>query len=495
MSGTRISDFIKLTPRQLEAKQFIGKGKWIFFGGARGGGKTWFALAMAVLVALQFSGIRIVIIRKSYPELQASFIQNLIAFYPDEIFGYKYSDKHTSASFENGSRIDFRSCDNERDARKIKGIEYQFMIIDEANEHDQTTIQKLSGSLRRSTARLSNFLPTLLMTGNPGGVSDIFFKTRFINPDQKVWDPSELKHNDRYVFVPAKVTDNPYIGDEYIDNLESLDEALKQAWLYGNWDTFEGQFFYEFNPDIHICESFEIPESWNRQFGIDLGFSQEHPTVVLWAAQDPDDGTVYIYREYEGHTNIEQYANDIHFYQTGELIGQMWADPSMWVSKTKDDYSSETPAFIFTRKGLPIMPANNNRINGWRILKQWLHWTSRKPPKLKIMETCPRLIQVLPALKYSSVGSRIEDLDTRQRYDDYADALRYLMVSGFGYPEDSPTVKTHNLENIHKAFIHERTANLREESRYIPFSEYDEEVVDVIEVSPLELYQRFARLN
>jgi hypothetical protein len=91
---------------------------------------------------------------------------------------------------------------------------------------------------------------------------------------------------------------------------------------------------------------------------------------------------------------------------------------------------------MFLREGLPIVPANNDRINGWRMLKQWLHWTPTRNPKLRIMEDCTYLIQTTPTLKYTNAvrtDIRREDLDTRMA-DDAVDALRYAVISAFGYP-------------------------------------------------------------
>jgi len=159
-----------------------------------------FGLMEAVTQGKQQPGLTSVLIRATYNELVDNFIEKLALHYPEEIFGYHYVDKTKTATFSNGSAIKFRACDSQRAIKKVQGIEYQFMVIDEANNFDEATIHDLSGSLRR-TSRIKTFIPTLLMTGNPGGLSDLYFKSRFVNPDYKAWRDYELRHKNRYIFI------------------------------------------------------------------------------------------------------------------------------------------------------------------------------------------------------------------------------------------------------------------------------------------------------
>jgi phage terminase large subunit len=437
MDKATLSKYITPTDRQKFAFQFIGKGARIYYGGARGGGKSHFCLITALLIALAYPGISIVMLRRTYGELQDYFITRLKANYPDTVFGYKYIEKTKTATFTNGSKIILRACDNEKDAQKIQGIEYQLMIIDEANNFDEMTIHRLSGSLRNS--KVKNFEPTLLMTGNPGGLSDLYFINHFVNPDFKKWLKYELDYQDKYIFVPAKVYDNPHINESYTSWLMGLPEDLKRAWLDGDFTVFEGQFFNNWIHEKHVVGEFEIPPEWLRVVGIDLGYTKKHPTVALFAAQDPKTQRVYIYREYAGTGSIEEYIREIQYFIGDENVAWIFADPSMFRSSTKFRDNDESPDMMFLQAGLMLTPANNDRINGWRIVKQWLHHDEHHPPMLQIMDCCPNLIETLPLLRFvgeklaSSRTQKKEDLDTRQR-DDAADALRYLLVSGFGYP-------------------------------------------------------------
>lgn len=435
-----ISEYLKLHDTQKVALQHIGHGEKLFYGGSRGGGKTRFALIAAILTCNQYAGITVVAIRRRHFQLEEAFIQQMLTYYPANVFGYVYRKQTKTASFKNGSRIVFRPCDNEHDTEIIQGIEFQLMIIDEANQFESITIDKLSGSLRVSTENipsLKDFIPSLIMTGNPGGRSDLYFKTRYVFPDYKYWSDVELKHKDNYVFVRSRLEDNPSINQEhYRSQLEGIgDEKVRAAWLDGDWDAFHGQFFDEWNRDAHVISSFAIPNTWVKQTGMDMGFTNSHPSVVLWGAQDPKTQELHIYKELVMQDAIETQAERVKEMQEGEHIDIAWADPSMFDNTIRKKEFEDAPADIFAKVGIVLMRADNGRVNGWRALKQWLHWTKRKLPMLRIHDNCPQLINVMPTLRYNNrqVGHS-EDMDTRQSNDDFGDALRYLVKSGFQYP-------------------------------------------------------------
>lgn len=479
MAKHKISDFFVPTAKQKEVLPMIGKGYRILYGGSRGGGKSALALYAAVVAARKFPGIQIVAIRQSYPELEEVFINKLKIMYPENIFGYVYREKYKTATFHNKSRILFRSCENEKDAKKIQGAEYQFMIIDEAANFYQHLLEKLFGSVRN--ANVGGFEPTILMTANPGGLSDTYFKTRFIRPDHKVWTSGEVAIKDKYVFVSAKVQDNPHLGEDYIQSLNSLNEKLKQAWLHGNWDVLEGQFFDMWDNDLHVIEPFDVPKTWRKFAGLDLGYTKEHPTVFLELAEHPETQTLYVTREYYGEGAVETHIRNIKTMYEKEDCPLIYADPSMFDNSRKFHTSDESPALMFQREGMPMVPANNSRVNGWRILKQWLHHNNYHKPRLYIFDTCPLLIQTLPLLRYSNrVGAAGEDLDTKQA-DDAADALRYALISGGGMP--NVVVDIADDQFYHKEIlpVQEEKMNTPMEFNHFFGSQYDQTNMSLME--------------
>ena len=57
-------------PSPKQAEFFRARENVVAFGGARGGGKSWAVRIKAVLLCLRYSGIKVMIVRKTYPELR-----------------------------------------------------------------------------------------------------------------------------------------------------------------------------------------------------------------------------------------------------------------------------------------------------------------------------------------------------------------------------------------------------------------------------------------
>lgn len=65
----------------------------------------------------------------------------------------------------------------------------------------------------------------------------------------------------------STIYDNPALlnnDPNYVKRLEALDEQQKKAFLHGDWDIFDGQYYAEWNPNIHIVKPFKIPEAWKK---------------------------------------------------------------------------------------------------------------------------------------------------------------------------------------------------------------------------------------
>ena len=125
-------------------------------------------------------------------------------------------------------------------------------------------------------------------------------------------------------FIPARLTDNPYLTatGEYEAMLLSLPEVERRRLLDGDWDVAEGAAFSEFNRADHVVDPFDMPTNWTRIRAADYGYAS--PSCVLWGAVDWDNN-LWIYREL--------YAKGL----TGEALAQavMEAarnDPPMMIS-------------------------------------------------------------------------------------------------------------------------------------------------------------------
>jgi phage terminase large subunit len=116
-------------PKQVEF--LTDRHRCVAFGGARGGGKSWAVRTKAALLALRYPGIRIMIVRKTYPELRANHIGPLRQLLGEAAV---YRDTVKEFSFANGSAILFRHCQTPADLDKYQGTEVDVLFIDEATQ-------------------------------------------------------------------------------------------------------------------------------------------------------------------------------------------------------------------------------------------------------------------------------------------------------------------------------------------------------------------------
>lgn len=481
-------------PKQQEAFRCIGKYSRILYGGARGGAKTSFSVWAAMSAALQFPGLRVGIVRKTHKELREQIIDNeLLKHFPEKLGLYKYYSSKKTAYLNNGSKIYFISLQNPGDIKKEQGIERGLYILDEGNHLPWGTIEKLMGSNRSGSgivnARGERWKDTVIITANPGGICDNEIKNRWIKPDYSKWTESELEIKDEYVFIQAKVYDNKHVDKSYVQTLKAMPTFLRRMWLEGDWDVNSGAFFEEWNPGVHVVDALpdgsqNPPDDWAKWRTVDMG-GGTHPSVCLWITQDPDDGTLYVYNEV-GSTGVTDVMIDMVLEESkDEKYNDGYGDPAMFV-KSHDYQFDESPAQMFRRRGIWLQKANNDRAIGWRNLKQWMHWTGDKPPKLKVLRRCVKLIETIPIQQY--VENRY-DLNTRGE-DDYVDALRYgLTPIEYGYVfnrlgrlmqlKDADVLKPVESSNYREDLLNSNSSTMSNRKYYIPGTEIEASIYSI----------------
>ena len=408
------------------------KHRHIAYGGARGGGKSWAVRTKSKLLAFRYPGIKILIVRKTYKELQNNHIEQLTA----ELAGFaKYNRSDKMFRFPNGSTISFGYCANEGDLGQYQGAEYDVVFIDEAGQLQESWIRKINLCVRGT----NGFPKRTYYTLNPGGPGHAYFKRVFVdrnfNPDE---DP------DDYFFIQAKVEDNKALMDtqpDYLRELENLPPTLRAAWKDGRWDVYEGQFFEDFRDDpehyqdrrwTHVIEPFEIPDGWTICRSYDFGYGK--PFSCAWWAVDYD-GTIYRIMELYGCTRTpnegvkwtpDKQFEEIHktemqhpWLKGKTIIGV--ADPAIW-----DASRGESVADTAARYGVFFTPGDNERIAGWMQCHYRLQFDEDGYPRMYVFNTCRAFIRTIPTLIYDE--HRAEDLDTKME-DHVADEWRYFCMS------------------------------------------------------------------
>ena len=298
----------------------------------------------------------------------------------------RYSRQEKCFYFPNGSILELGYCASESDVLQYQGQEYDIIFIDEATQFTEFQFETLTACVRGA----NNFPKRMYLTCNPGGVGHEWVKRLFVSRKYK-----ETENPDDYEFISATVFDNKVLLDNdpgYVNMLNNLSEGLRQAWRDGNWDMLAGQYFSEFDRNVHVIEPFSIPENWKRYRTIDYGLDC---LACLWIAID-ERGDYYIYREYaESDKVISQGAEEIRALTEEENVFYTVAPDDLWA---RSQETAKSKADIFRENGLSLLKGNRNREAGWLAIKELLT-VKNGESRLKIFSTCVDLIECLPALQ------------------------------------------------------------------------------------------------
>lgn len=430
--GRIVLDMGPQGPNEKQLLAFRDKHRYVGYGGARGGGKSWFVRWKAVLLCLRYPGIKVLITRRTYKELFNNHIAPLLQMLNGTA---KYNKSDKIFTFCNGSTISFGYCASDGDLGQYQGAEYDVWFADEAGQFLEDWLTKIDACVRG----VNPFPKRTYYTLNPGGPSHGYFKRLFV--DRRY---TEDEHPEDYAFIQALVTDNKALMQqqpEYLRSLEKLPPKLREAWLNGRWDVYEGQFFEEFRDDpahykdrqlTHVIDPFEIPRNWTIYRSFDWGYNK--PFSCGWWAVDPD-GVLYRILEFYGCTGQpnegikwppKQVFAEIYRIETEhrwlagkKIIGI--ADPAIW-----DAEFGESIADTAARNQVYFSPGDNKRIPGWMQVHYRLTFDENGYAGMYVFRNCKAFIRTMPMLMYDE--RKPEDLDTSME-DHVADEVRYMCMA------------------------------------------------------------------
>ena len=409
----------------------------LFFGGARGGGKSDFLLGDYLEDIEHGKSWRGIIFRKTYLELEELQIRATEIF---PAYGGQYKvNKSVEFPFSNcwyfpgGATLKMRYLEHERDADGYQGHQYTWIGFDELTNHATPYgYNKLKACLRNPHG-----IPgRIRASGNPGGKGHIWVKSRFIDnaPPYTPFDDPDTGLT--RMFIPSKVTDNKYLRDnkQYMSLLKSSGSAeLVKAWLDGDWDVVAGAFFDCWDRTRHVIRPFTIPADWQRFRSFDWGSSRPF-SVGWWAIADGTTdhprGSIVRYREWYGASEpnvglkltAEAVAEGIAKRDRGEKFAYSVADPSCWKVDGGPSIAERMlrePYRVLWRR------ADNQRINGWDQMRGRMVGID-DVPMIYTFDTCIDSIRTIPLLQHDETNP--EDIDTDME-DHAADDWRYACMS------------------------------------------------------------------
>jgi hypothetical protein len=437
----------------------------LFFGGARGGGKSDGMLGDFASHADEFGEDAIgLIIRRELTQLKELIERSKQIYTP---LGAVWHVGDKMWRFPNGARLIFAYIDNDADADKYQGHSYSRVYVEElGNFPSPVPIFKLMACIRSANPKVRCGFRA---TGNPGGPGHLWIKQRYIMPaprgmqiiKSKFVNPfTKQEYEIERVFIPSKITDNRYTNNSaYVARLQMVGNArLVDAWLLGNWDIIEGAFFDEWDERKHVIDQFIIPAHWTRFTSMDWGGA--HPFSVGWWAVVPDRydqmpenmpstfnpryayknnlprGALVRYREWYGcqidengesmHNNtglkltIEQIASGIAereknepkndagrprmaYRVAGTDLFQERSGPSLAERMAGDPYYQHWIGASVART------ARGDTLGGWDMVRSRLIGQDGDP-MIYFFPNCIDSIRTLPALQHDK--NRIEDVDS-----------------------------------------------------------------------------------
>jgi Terminase-like family. len=424
----------------------------IFYGGARGGGKTSGLLGHWLKHAHRWGAhAKGIIFRRTYDELE-EIMEQAQALFP--LVGGHYQSGKKTWIFRNGAKLLLRFLDKDDQAKKYLGRAYTWMGMEEiTNWPSSDPVDKLKACLRSSHGVKCQWVAT----GNPGGVGHNWVKARFIDPMPPFTPYRDPVTDVIRIFIPAKLQDNQLLlknDPTYVNRLKaSGPEWLVKAWLDGNWDIVAGGMFDDlWNRSVHVLEPFKCPSSWTIDRAFDWGSARPF-SIGWWATCNGEQvqgqrpffrGTKIRIAEWYGWDGktpnkglnmidseiarkalaMEEEMKKAHGYTFTEGP----ADPSIF-TVTNGTSIGQT----YNRLGLTFKPAATgagSRVAGWAQMRTMLKASLKQPimeePGLFVFSSCRQFIRTVPTLPRDLV--KIDDVDTDAE-DHVGDETRYELTT------------------------------------------------------------------
>ncbi len=437
---------VSLHPKQVAA--YESKATEILYGGAAGGGKSFFMRVAAILWCSLIPGLQVYLFRRTYDDLIKNHIEGSKGFRsilaPWEQQGW-VKIVETEIRFWNGSKIYLCHCEHEKHRFKYQGAEIHVLLIDELTLFTEVIYRFLRTRVRMTSVNVPDqfggCFPRILCGSNPGNIGHGWVKATFIMDGDDKAVPMAIRQMPEEEggmlrqYIPATLDDNPTMASDdptYRNRIRGLgNAALVKAFEKGDWDAVVGSFLEGvWDEDIHAIDPFPIPSSWKVWRSMDWGFAR--PYSVHWYAMD-HDGTVYIWRElygWGGKPNVgsrEQASAvakkikdiEVHDERLGYEYRMNPADSAIFA----EIGGSKSIGKLFRDNGVKWTEAYKgprSRINGAQLVVEML-----KTGRLKVFKTCRHWIRTVPALMPDD--NNPEDVNTSQ--EDHAwDDTRYALL-------------------------------------------------------------------
>ena len=235
-------EFKTKNQKQLEAVRYWidNTTEQILYGGAKGGGKSFLGVSLIFGDALIYPQTHYFIARKELNDLRKYTIPTVHEVF--QKWGLKFDDyasfngQDNCFNLYNGSKVFLIACKDEPSDplfERFGSMQMTRGMIEEGGEVAERAKANLWLSIGRWKNTEYNLKKKLLITANP---KKGWMKTEFVDP----YIQGTL--SEKYKYIQALATDNPYLPQDYLDTLAGEKNTITRQRLWeGNWDYDDDQ--------------------------------------------------------------------------------------------------------------------------------------------------------------------------------------------------------------------------------------------------------------
>lgn len=306
----RANVLLPYKPLDWQRAPFLDKAPVVLLTGSAGGGKSKLAAEKLHAFCLKYPNATAMMLRKT----RESMTNSTVLFMERGVIGKDPRVKHRAQlhrfEYANGSILAYGGMKDDDQREQVRGVGQDggldMVWLEEATQFTEADYNEITARLRGKAALWRQ----LLLTTNPANPSHWIYKRLIQSGEAKLYY--------------SKAADNTHNPADYQATLDRLTGVLRDRLRDGKWVQAEGAVYPLYNPEIHLLDPFEIPNTWRRIRVIDFGYTNAF--VCLWLALDPDD-RMYLYRElYMTGRTVAEHAPLIIRLSEGEHIEETICD-------------------------------------------------------------------------------------------------------------------------------------------------------------------------
>lgn len=287
---------MNIVPTKKQQEYLANNDDVVLFGGACGGAKS-FALILDSMglndpkgPRISHPGYRALIFRRQFNHLQ-DLIDKSKNIFPSVDRGAVFNASDLFWKFSSGAIIRFDYFENIIQAEgKLIGKEYSFIGGDEIQLYENDDVFRFCQSRLRNTFGWKCYFRA---TCNPGKFSWLqkFFRipndgssTKFVIEKEM---PNGKISKTSVSYIQSKLTDNPYLPEDYMEKLMLLDENDRKALIEGLWGTYlvSEAMVYRFEYDSLLKENrlttVRYEQGHDVYAAFDLGFGDNTSVIIF----------------------------------------------------------------------------------------------------------------------------------------------------------------------------------------------------------------------